>query len=749
MKTDVKSVSEFLGGNMDPFFIPPFQRAYAWGTPELSRFFSDVEKLIAPANAHKHHFFGTLVIQREELNLSTGNYTNILIVDGQQRLTTSLILIMALRDTIVTDEQVMDHINNRYLTSLVSPYDHLLKLKQVTADWENYKALFKGDKLQNGAIKRAYSFFQRELRTLQREYAQNGYPLSFRDFESALGRMNLAVITLDTDPAKGEDPQVIFETLNSLGKPLTLADLIRNYILMGLPTKEQTAIYDQKFFPQIELLFTEKELPNYFRDFIQYKLATPMKVVDNGGGNSKAIYATFKDEVVPMYESPHELIDDLIAFAPLYKFIVDPNFEYQLSEDTGYNKSIKELLRHIFQDMKSDPFKSFVLGLLAHCQGVEQTAVLLSDTTLRDSLVAIRTYLVRRRLLGLNQGENKVTPLWSLSITDIAVGQKTMWDLLTQSSFVMRMPNDLEMKREWNTQTFEKSGYSRFVLRRIEQHLRPEATTSDEVSQLLVHKVMPQELTYQWKQDLGEDFERIHQEYLYDLGNLILVEPQLNLSNQSFYYKRRYMQGSHTSFKGDLEMYTKWDEQAMQMHRERMVQRFLDTFALPAELCTSNNWAETQEVQDNMNVVSPLNPFDQEVVTHRRPISMAIEGNSYLVSEWRNCPLILFRYIQEYYPDVFAEILENPKLSFRNGKRPFVFLGKDIPLYEDVSNFLTRHATLDGINLSEQNVADLLTEKELIINVNQSSSRYMKYMGEVAEVCHMSEEDIQIELMPL
>ena len=247
MKTESHSINDVLAKNATSFFIPPFQRAYAWGKPEIERYFSDISRIIeSELDPQQHdkqeHFFGTIVIKEEKVGFANKS----VVVDGQQRLTTTLLFLIALRD-IETDCEKRNFITQNYLTNNSSTFQDKIKLKQVTKDWDAYKALVNEAKPNPGVLNNAYELLKR----LIKEKIRLNPKIDFEHFIIAIQRMNVAVIFLDERPFKGEDPQIIFETLNSLGKPLTLSDLVRNFVLLNMDSERQSDIYEQTY-PKIE-----------------------------------------------------------------------------------------------------------------------------------------------------------------------------------------------------------------------------------------------------------------------------------------------------------------------------------------------------------------------------------------------------------------------------------------------------------------------------------------------------------------
>jgi uncharacterized protein with ParB-like and HNH nuclease domain len=439
MKTENHSINDVLTKNATSFFIPPFQRAYAWGKPEIERYFEDVIRIIkSELNPKEHdkleHFFGTIVIKKEQSGLSN----RFVIVDGQQRLTTTLLFLIALRD-IEENEKYKQQITDIYLRNSTSDFEDKIKLKQVTKDWDAYKALVNGHEPNAGIVKTAYQIFIRLINNTKNKNPE----IEFNHYITAIQRMNVAEIYLDERPYKGEDPQIIFETLNSLGKALTLADLVRNFILLSLDSKKQASLYETEWQPKIEAILDDNT-SRFYRDYLQYKTGSSIKVVNDekADSNTKEVYQIFKDYVNNNFKTHDDFITDIIRFAPWYSWIISEIITDSISSNLAKDKEIKELLRNIFHDIKAEAFKPFVLGLFEYNQqGAE--GIKLSDDKLIEALKTIRTYLIRRRLLELAQGENRNIVLLSDRISDLCNSTVSMLELLSNMFYKMRFPNDI------------------------------------------------------------------------------------------------------------------------------------------------------------------------------------------------------------------------------------------------------------------------------------------------------------------
>lgn len=338
MRPESHSINDVLTKNATSFFIPPFQRAYAWGKPEIERYFSDVIRIIkSELNDKDHdkleHFFGTLVLKEEQQGFAHKS----VVVDGQQRLTTTLLFLIALRD-LTDDENFKTKITNRYLRNDDSDFEDKIKLKQVTKDWEAYRALVNGRQANPGIIKTAHQIFIK----LITDAVKTNPDITPTHYILAIQRMNVAIIFLDERPHKGEDPQIIFETLNSLGKALTLADLVRNFILLSLDSKKQSNLYEKKWQPKIEAQL-EDSISKFYRDYLQYKTVSSIKVVSDEKAdiNAKEVYQQFKDFVNDKFINHENFIDDIVRFVPWYKWINDEIVTDCVSSDRLKDKEIK------------------------------------------------------------------------------------------------------------------------------------------------------------------------------------------------------------------------------------------------------------------------------------------------------------------------------------------------------------------------------------------------------------------------
>ena len=732
MKTESHSINDVLAKNATSFFIPPFQRAYAWGRPEIERYFSDISRIIeSELDPKQHdkleHFFGTVVIKEEKAGFANRS----VVVDGQQRLTTTLIFLIALRDS-ESDPVKQDFITQTYLTNNTSTFQDKIKLKQVTKDWEAYRALVNKSQPKPGVIASAYELLKRLINEKKRINPE----IDFEHYIIAIQRVNVAVIFLDERPFKGEDPQIIFETLNSLGKPLTLSDLVRNFVLLNMESKRQSEIYEKIWHPKIEEILNENT-SKFFRDYLQYKTSSSLRVVSDN--NTKELYQQFKEFVEQNFDNHNDFINDIIRYVKCYKWIITEVFTDEISTDKVNDKKIKELIRNIFHDIKAEAFKPFVLGLLEYHQ-YSINNVRLSDEILISTLETIRTFLIRRRILGLTQGENKNIVTLSKRIEEIAKGGISMLSLLVSLFYRLRLPNDNEMKNELTTMNFYDGlkKYSKFILGKIEEH-NTKVAVDFRNPKITIEHIMPQKLEESWKVELGEKYQEVHKTYLHNIGNLILTEFNSEIGNKPFEEKKKKLATSSLNYRLDIISRNTWNEQSIMEHQANMINSFLATFSLPDEYKEKANW-NTQTKENT--TFSPLDIDANETAEGNKPVELHIEGNIIKVKTWQDVFIKFLKYLKDSPDYDFGFIMDNQTELFK--REDTIVKWRTLKDIIDTNvDLSSRFKTFDG---KVWNKVKDLDDDLIFIHINISASNCMTRVSNVMNKFNMNEESVKVLL---
>ena len=510
-----------LSNNNVTFFIPPYQRNYEWTDEQCKVFLDDIVKTceINASGKVSEHFFGSITFFETEA--AFGQPHKLVLIDGQQRITTTMLFLVALRD-IMGDKNLGDYIDSNYLKNekVAGDGEYKVKLKQVETDWDAFKNIILKEELtndeKNSAVFRNYRYFCNKLK----DYKDNGMDLAPL-LEKGINKFSVINIQLEPDRNPWENPQEIFESMNSLGKPLSLADLVRNYLLLGLDADTQSFLYNQYW------LHIEKVIPNqvsnFIRDYMQaHECRSFLKATE---GNYKELYGLFKS--IFSGEDPKVLLKDLSESATIYS--------YFLPGGSCGNKQIDGLLQDLSRLNVTTAY-SFFLVLLRAWKGNRFT-----NQEVASILDAFRIYCMRRRLLGITAAENKNFPILAGRIDKLfesADKRMTMFEILSKQESNLRLPNDIELSRFLETMNFFNFRYCKFYLSLIEEKLtksRPDL--SDE--KLQIEHIMPQTLNDAWEKMLGDNYESVHQELVHNIGNLTLIRHNQELGNKKFEDKKK------------------------------------------------------------------------------------------------------------------------------------------------------------------------------------------------------------------
>lgn len=592
MKATPTYLLESLSSNDVTFFIPPYQRNYEWSTDTCKVLLDDVLK-VASANAageKTEHFFGSIVYVVEASGF--GVPAKFILTDGQQRITTTMLLLMALRDSI-QDELYRKTIQDQYVKNerAADDTEFKIKLKQVESDWEAYRSLALDldvePSYRNSAVYRNYLFFRKEIDPRDDEEKK-------ALLEKGLMKFSTISIQLEPDRNPWENPQEIFESMNSLGQPLSLADLVRNYLLMGKNSKEQTGLYNDYW------LVLERRLPGrlseFVRDWMQADRHRSYKVASER--NYKELYVAFKELV---RDRPVEnLFSELVGFSRPYMIA-------RGLEGTDINE-----LDQVISDLDVIDASS-AYSYLAELISLWGTGGL-SNAALIDVLSASRTYLLRRRLFGLTAGENKFFPTLGAhldELQDSAQPGEALFTRLSSAEYALRVPNDDEVRSHLRTINFYNLGkgrnYPRLLLSMIEGHLTKSRPVWND-SKLQLEHIMPQSLTKSWRDELGDSSEETHQELVNNIGNLTLIRHNQELGNKTFKEKLETYRGNsglQISQNRILDR-VRWNRESIETRRDYIIDLILDdVLGLPVAFKRASNWAQTRnrEVQFDSKVV--------------------------------------------------------------------------------------------------------------------------------------------------
>ncbi len=508
MKAEATTLLNFIKDNQkNQLVIPIYQRLYSWEKEQCKQLWDDIIK-IGGDDKMDGHFIGFILYVLDGI---THSNNVLLIIDGQQRLTTITLLLTALRDHL-SDEVKRKEIEDHYLINSDKDGDKKFRLILSESDKDTLLSLIDKDRRKpsepSSKIVENFKLFE--------EWVSNTDKLEtiFKGLEK------LMIVEIALEKGK-DDPQLIFESMNSKGMELTQTDLIRNYIVMETEIEKQEGFYN-KYWRAMEENF--KQNKKWFDRFVRHYLTIKTREIPN----INKVYVALKDYRQKEGIGIEDLLKDLQKYCGYFCQIAFKKKE----ADEDLNKALGFLV-----DLEMDVIYPLLLELYSdYSDGV------LSKADFIPIIALIESYICRRAVCGLGTNSlNKVFPSFTKHIQkdEYFESLEAHFGYLTEKQ---RFPNNDEFKDCFITIDFYKFKKREYFFERLENFDRKERVYTHEYT---TEHIMPQTLTEEWERDLGENFQEIHDKYLHTIGNLTLTGYNPEYSNKSFQEK----QGMEKGFK--------------------------------------------------------------------------------------------------------------------------------------------------------------------------------------------------------
>lgn len=628
MKGSETKMLNFMEGADKRYIIPVYQRKYNWKQENCKQLYDDLKKIIR--DKRESHFFGSIVSSVA----ANGSKIEYYIIDGQQRLTTVTLLLLAIRNLLVkkritsAKENLNEQINQRFLISPWANADDQIKLRPVKSDREALARLFDGeDYIPTSNLTINYRFFCEQL--LRQE-------ISVDDLFMAISKLEIISITLDNS----DNAQLIFESLNSTGLALTEGDKIRNYILMGQLPENQIKLYDV-YWTKIERC-TGNDVSSFIRDYLSIKRQiTP--TISN-------VYKDFKEYAVSTNLPVEDLLEDLLRYARLFEklSICKSDLQNQKLDDCLYRLMRLEIV-------VTRPFLMEVLRL-------NQDNKLNTDDVLQIFLVT-ENYLFRRNICDVpTNALNKIFLNLNKEIirydgtTDNYV-QKFIYTLLSKKDSG-RFPDDKEFSAELSVKpVYQMRGkYKAYLFERFENYGTVE--TKDVYTHLdnntySIEHIMPQHLTPAWIESLGENALEIHSIWLHRLANLTLTGYNPYLSNKTFDEKLNAEKGGYKN--SGLKMNQKISSKKS-WGLEELEERNAEMIALAKKI-----WAypQTTFVPAKKEFYSCTLDDENIELTGRNIVKYGYQNIEQSVNTWADMMEHVIKYLHQKDKSVLADLAYN------------------------------------------------------------------------------------------
>ena len=590
------------------FVVPLFQRSYSWDKIEWNALWDDLVEL-SEMKTPRTHFIGSIVsLPTTSVPEGVSKY---LLIDGQQRLTTIFIILALLKDMANENEET-EFAEETKNTLLVNQYKKGLdyyKLLPTQVDREDFINLIQNKKSNDESqINKAYNFFKRKLSRCKIEKQTLKTVI--------INYFSIVSIVLNKD----DNPYLVFESLNAKGKPLTPADLIRNYFFMRIHIDKQQDVYDELWNPMEITL--EDSLPEFIRHYLMHKGAD-IKQSD--------IYFNLKEEVEYNNNLKEEVssntityLANLFKYSSYYKKLIDPSFEE--------NNQIKKYLDRL---NKIEVTTAYPLLLNLYNKLNEH---IISESDFVTMLQTIENYLIRRFVCGYaNNQLNKVFPV-IISQLDKKYSDNYVEGLkaILQTK---GCPRDVEFKKRIMDSKLYGAGNrntkTKLILESIEKHFGHKELVAFE--DLTIEHIMPQNFSDWWKSYYGEEWDSNQELYVHTIGNLTLTAYNQELSNSDYYTKKKFYSESHIQLNKYFSTTEEWYPEDIEKRSQKLATKMLEI------------WPYFGSEEDLET--------ETDDVTGKSPQSLYILGQNIKVKSWRDVLVNTLDTISDLEPEKYEVII--------------------------------------------------------------------------------------------
>ena len=646
-----QNLTYLIEGKKTRFVIPVYQRNYDWKPEQCARLFDDLVEVVK--TGREEHFFGSIVSQTP--------HDERIIIDGQQRITTVFLLLAAirkqLRDGVISaeDPELADDIEDDYLLDRKHKKDQKLRLKLIKSDSDAFAAVLEDGNgsddvvatplVQGSNVTQNYLYFLDRLATME---------IPVDDLIRAIESLCVIDITLDST----DDAQLIFESLNSTGLDLSEADKIRNFVLMNLDQERQEAYYEDYW------NVIEKNTDYEVSDFIRYYLAA----LEGRAPAMKKVYPAFrlfalknfhKEGADELEVDTKALLSEMLTYSRHYRCCIHP--------DTGVD--VLDLALKNLSLLDARVVYPYLLNLLEYRRGG-----FVGDDAASDILCAIDSYLFRRWVCQVpSSALNKIfETLHSEAVKGVDDGAdypEIVKYLLTHKAGTGRFPSDDEFVAAVVSRDFYRIGNRKYYLYdRLENggsKERLDVVGCLESGAFSVEHVMPQTLSDSWKEALGDDWERIHEQWTHRMANLTLTAYNSDYSNRPFDQKRDMKDGFKDSgFRMNqwIAKQEAWGETQLLEREELLEKQFLETWPMATSAYVPRRVMPEEATLDS----------DAEF-TGRRITAFSFMGARYTVSQWNDMETLALKLLLELEPAKIHALVGGqgfPASAFRSSDAP-------------------------------------------------------------------------------
>ncbi len=580
-------IQDLIEKNKRIFKIPVYQRNYDWTDVQCVKLFDDI---LSAFNNDKKHFTGSIVYIKGEYSYS--GLDEDMVIDGQQRITTIFLLLKAIYD-IANDLQEIRRIEELkdYLYNRRCEQEFKLKLKPIKADDAQFKALMENDwdaLLPESNIFKNYRLFVK----LITKQLNTGLLLG----DILQGMKKLEIIEIILEKSQGDDPQTIFESINSTGLDLSLADLVRNYVLMS--DERQEYLYE-KYWQKLEEILSTENLADYIITFLNFKLSENI--------TQSNAYIKFKELFHNNKYTNESMLTELLHYSKYQALFI--------GKSNSYSTEINSIMQD-FRNMDQSTIYIFLYSLFDDYSGGT-----INETLLLQILTFFKGYCVRRIICEIPS--NSLRGLFKTLYRRLFSDNKEHFYEKIYSFFKTlrskdKMPDELEFKQKLLTgNLYNKKKICKYLLASIENY---QSNEKIDVNNLTIEHILPQKQNSNiWVEEIGDNYLEVFSNYLHTLGNLTITGYNSELGTKKFSEKKAIIKeySKANRLNKDILSEDRWTEDAIKNRAKNLSEYILKIFSyfIPPEV---NLALENDE---------KLFLADMEVVTGKKPSSVSLCGN--------------------------------------------------------------------------------------------------------------------------
>lgn len=629
MRAQESTILEFIGGLKKVFIIPPFQRNYEWSTEQCTELFSDIIKACKNKNSH---YLGNIVYY---LGKNSGaSYSENILIDGQQRVTTILLLLCAIRDSMDPNTEIEDinDINKMYLRNEGDSEAFRVRLKQTDYDEGCYERLVEGtlSDTDTGKIAENYRLFRQLI---------DNSDLLPKELYETIPRLEVVGVNLQID-SDLTAVQTVFEKINSTGKPLTAADLLRNYLLISTDSKEQERLY-KNYWIKIEEIITTEHISEFVKDYLIMKVYHD---VEKG-----EVYKDFKFYVEDNKFSNEEVLKDMKIYAPFYDFLIKVN-----TKDSKLNREITTLKFLGCEDMNC-----LLMYLLKECYD--------NTDELRKIFFLLKSFMARYRIVSPSGGGGALRSviqklIEKLTLKEIDCSFDCLhFELSNSANPSGRYPNDEEFKNSLMKSEKRNHKYGRALLLAVEESETKNIPIN--FNEVTIEHLMPQKLSDWWIRNLGgkENAEYVFNNYINCIGNLAPLSGPYNRENSNKKWQDKILIMKDVQFKTTKEVLNcaNWNEDTIKERNSILAERICKAVLSPLD--RTRAYTSQKSFDDFVPGNYPLS--DLEIDMNGAEIeSFTVDGIKYSVSSWRELINKACEILYEKDSVLFEKIVSENKL---------------------------------------------------------------------------------------